>query len=180
MVSPTYKAPGCRLNKEIGSRPSIGMASICCVETESPRVASLVLSVCALAETSTVTVSVCTVRSKSMVAGWLTSSSGLLDWLPNPWAVAVILYLAGGSCGNTYWPALLASAVRVWPLALLDSVTLAPGTSAPLGSLMVPRRDVVAVWEKRERDAERMQQSIHPHGDLFTSVPSKTAFDVRL
>src|SRR5436305_4705889 len=180
MVSPTYKAPGCRLNKEMGSRPSIGMASICCVETESPRVASLVLRVCALAETSTVTVSVCTVRSKSMVAGWLTSNSALLDWLPKPCAVAVILYLAGGSCGNAYWPALLASAVRVWPLALFDRVILAAGTSAPLGSLMVPRSEVVAVWEKIGRDRERMQQSIHPHGDFFTSVPPKTSFVVRL
>jgi hypothetical protein len=38
---------------------------------------------------------------------------------------------------------------------------------------MVPRKDVVAVWEKSERDVERMQNSIHPLRESFTSVPPK-------
>src|SRR5579884_1399300 len=40
---------------------------------------------------------------------------------------------------------------------------------------MTPRRDVVAVWERTREAVERMQRSIHPHRDLFTSVPPKWA-----
>jgi hypothetical protein len=35
-------------------------------------------------------------------------------------------------------------AVSVWPLAASLKVIVAPGTTAPLGSLMIPRSDVVA------------------------------------
>jgi hypothetical protein len=38
------------------------------------------------------------------------------------------------------------------------TVIVAPGTTAPLGSLMVPRKDVVA-WPKARGPAERTQQA---------------------
>src|SRR4051812_37442105 len=84
-----------------------------------------------------------------------------------------MVYLAGGTCANTYWPSLLDSAVSFCPVEVAVRGILAPGTRAPAGSLMVPRSEVVATWEKIERDVERMQNSIHPQRDLFTSVPPK-------
>jgi hypothetical protein len=47
---------------------------------------------------------------------------------------------------NVYSPAALEVAFWVWPLAPLVSVTIAPGTTAPLGSFTTPRREVVATW----------------------------------
>jgi hypothetical protein len=37
--------------------------------------------------------------------------------------------------------------------------------------LITPRRDVIAVWDIKSEAEERMQRSIHPHRDRFTSVP---------
>jgi hypothetical protein len=52
-------------------------------------------------------------------------------------------------------------------------VTFAPGTSAPEGSLIVPRSEVVAIWLKQGATVERTQRSIHPDRDFFTAVPPK-------
>ena len=49
-------------------------------------------------------------------------------------------------------------------------VTVAPGTRAPVGSLTTPRSDVVAVWENAREAQVRMQHSIQPHRDRFTTV----------
>jgi hypothetical protein len=38
--------------------------------------------------------------------------------------------------------------VSFWPAALLSKVMVAPGTTAPLGSVTTPRSDVVAIWAK--------------------------------
>ena len=51
------------------------------------------------------------------------------------------------------------------------NVTVAFGTSAPLGSLTVPRSEVVADWPKAKLHVKRMQKSIAPRWELFTSVP---------
>src|SRR5271166_364178 len=80
-------------------------------------------------------------------------------------------YRAGGICAKTYSPALLVFALNLLSLALLTIVTFASGTSAPLGSLTVPRRDVVEVWADARMAAERMQLSIHPQCSRFTFVP---------
>jgi hypothetical protein len=50
---------------------------------------------------------------------------------------------------------------------------VAPGTRAPPGSLIVPRSEVVAVWAKTRIAEERMQKSIPPQKERFTSVPPK-------
>jgi hypothetical protein len=52
-------------------------------------------------------------------------------------------------------------------------VIFAPGTNASLGSLMTPRSEVLAVWADTREEVVRMQKSIHPHRDLFTTVPPK-------
>jgi hypothetical protein len=59
-------------------------------------------------------------------------------------------------------------------------VTLAPGTKAPDGSLIVPRSEVVAIWLSRGVAVERIQRSIHPSSDFFTAVPPKITYLVAL
>jgi len=54
------------------------------VPTELPMVASVKLSVSAEELTSTVTASAFTLRTKSMVAGWSTSSSAVRVWVAKP------------------------------------------------------------------------------------------------
>src|ERR1700739_2976010 len=53
-------------------------------------------------------------------------------------------------------------------------VTLAPGTKAPDGSLIVPRSEVVASWLNRGVAVERIHRSIHPSRDFFTLFLQKT------
>jgi hypothetical protein len=43
-----------------------------------------------------------------------------------------------------------------------------------VGSLTIPRRDVVAVWPNARVTLERVQQSTHPQRDFFTSVPPES------
>jgi hypothetical protein len=52
-------------------------------------------------------------------------------------------------------------------------VTVALGTTAPLGSFTVPRSEVVADWPKAKLQVEKMQRSIIPNGNRFTSIPPK-------
>jgi hypothetical protein len=106
-----------------------------------------------------------------MVAGWSTSSSAVLVCTPKPTPVTMMVYLAGGTCVNTYSPLPFATAVNVCPFALSVSEIFAPGTSAPLGSLTTPRSEVFAFWENTRVAAERIQKSIHPFREFFTAVP---------
>jgi hypothetical protein len=61
----------------------------------------------------------------------------------------------------------------VVPVALFVRVTFAPGTNAPLGSLMTPRSDVFADWADTREAVDRMQKSNHPQRDRFTTAPPK-------
>lgn len=54
---------------------------------------------------------------------------------------------------------------------------VAPGTNAPLGSLIVPRREVVAIWLNPAGTTERIHRSTHPQSDRFTAVPPKDLHD---
>jgi hypothetical protein len=45
-----------------------------------------------------------------------------------------------------YAPTLLVVALRIWPLASFLADTMAPGTTAPLGSVTVPESDEVSDW----------------------------------
>jgi hypothetical protein len=45
-------------------------------------------------------------------------------------------------------------ALNAWPLAASVTVMVAPGTTAPLGSRITPRSEVVAIWATA--DAARM------------------------
>jgi hypothetical protein len=65
-----------------------------------------------------------------------------------------------------------AVALNVAPFALFNSVTLASGTSAPLGSLTMPRREVDAVWADTRVAAEKIQ-SIVPQSSRLTAGSSK-------
>jgi hypothetical protein len=82
------------------------------------------------------------------VAGWFTSSSAALDCFPNPTAVTVIVYFAGGICVSEYSPLAFEVVLSICPVALSSNVTVAPDTTAPVGSVTIPRRDVVAFWAK--------------------------------
>src|SRR5580704_8421001 len=84
-----------------------------------------------------------------------------------------MVYLDGEICGNAYRPALFAAALNDLPLALSVRVTVAPGTNAPLGSLIVPRSDVVAIWPKARFTKEKAHRSTNPQSDRFTAVPPK-------
>ena len=55
-------------------------------------------------------------------------------------------YDAGESAGKVYSPSEFEVAVATWPLALFVSVILAPGITAPPGSFITPRNEVVAIW----------------------------------
>ena len=64
----------------------------------------------------------------------------------------------------------------MFPFAAFSSVTLAPGTSAPLGSFTAPRSEVDADWLKPVGVEERMHKSANPGRNRLTAVPpGKTA-----
>ena len=63
-------------------------------------------------------------------------------------ALADSVYLPGATTGNEYWPEAFVCAVSAGPAASGFSVTVVPGTTAPEGSLTMPRTDPVifVVW----------------------------------
>src|SRR6202034_813873 len=72
-------------------------------------------------------------------------------------------YLAIGKPAKRYWPAVSVRALLFNPVPWLTIVTLAPGTAAPLGSVMMP--ETVASWvcdhaptEKRATNAADSMQ----------------------
>ena len=83
------------------------------------------------------------------------------------------MYFAGGICAKVYKPEAFEVTVKVVPLVASTMLTLAPGTRAPLGSLTVPRSEVVADWPNKWVAVERIQISIHPEIDRFTADPPK-------
>jgi hypothetical protein len=62
----------------------------------------------------------------------------------------------------------LATALKVLPLAESTNVTLAPGISAPDGSLAVPRSEVLAFWLNAIAAQERMQTGNHLQWKILT------------
>src|SRR5665213_1011723 len=113
-----------------------------------PKDASVVFNVCAASVTSTTSFEPITESAKLIVAGSFTSSSADFDWLPNPGAVTTTVYFAGGICCSWYSPSPFEVVTIFCPVAGAFSVIVAPGTTAPLGSLTTPRNDVVAFCAK--------------------------------
>lgn len=98
---PTNVTPGCKLRICVGSRPSKGSDSICCVPNAFPNVASSLFTCTILPATSTTATSPLTRRVTSDVAGTFTSScrpSCLM--VANPAWRTVRLYVPGGICRN--------------------------------------------------------------------------------
>src|SRR4029077_4072487 len=138
--------------------------------TALPILASLVLTVCATSLTSTVSSLAATERAKSMVAGWLTSSSAVFACLPNPALVTVIVYLPGASCGNSYVPFWSVLRVMWEPVAALSRPTSAPASNAPEGSATVPRSEVSPVCDQRSAALPKNNAQNSSHLQQFISV----------
>jgi hypothetical protein len=87
----------------------------------------------------------------------------------NPAAVTVTVYVAGGICRNWYTPSWPEVTVRANPVCGSLSFTVAPGSTAPLGSLITPCSEVVDCAAARElsrlksseRTASLMQCRMH-------------------
>jgi len=65
-------------------------------------------------------------------------------------ALAVTSYVPGLTCKNWYSPESFVVTVLEYPVVGLFNFTVAPGMTAPFGSVTVPRNDEVAVWVKAE------------------------------
>ncbi len=61
------------------------------------------------------------------------------------------------------------------PFALSVIETFAPGTSAPFGSLMMPRSEVLAFCATAKTAVERIPTSIHPFRECLTALPPEVA-----
>jgi hypothetical protein len=110
-----------------------------------PRLASLKLIV-EDALTSTVCAVDPTVSLKLSVAGWLTSDSVCCSSFPKPAAITEIVYVAGRTLTKLYSPFFPTFCPWLTCMVVLVRVTVAPWTKAPVGSVMVPRTEVVAFW----------------------------------
>ena len=84
-------------------RVSLGRDWMVALSKALPSVASVLLSVCAESVTSTSVVG-CAPSVKSMVAGWLTSSSACLVCVPKPGAVTRDHVARGVICCSSYSP----------------------------------------------------------------------------
>src|SRR5260370_29931019 len=87
----------------------------------------------------------------------------------NPGRPATSLYLPVGSEGAVYSPALSVASVRVNPVPRLVSVTVAPGTAAPVLSVMVPSTVPVTACAATSR-GNRLATTRSPRPTLFTFV----------
>src|ERR1700761_7792928 len=84
-----------------------------------------------------------------------------------------MVYFAGGIWLNVYWPAAFDVACRTVPVVLFVNVIVAPGTTAPLGSLMDPRKDVVSVWLKADEIRENRNRRTQNACRLVTDSSRK-------
>src|SRR5215213_4376906 len=95
---------------------------------------------------------------KSARTFWLSSTSTpsrLTE--PKPWPVAVTLYLPMGRKVALYEPSSFVVIVRSCPVSTLRIATVAPGRTAPLGSLTVPCTVPVTVCAKTAAPRQRTQ-----------------------
>src|SRR5277367_3554430 len=105
-------------------------------------VASCVFTACVVAKTSTVVIPTEICITISLVVGVDTSkTSPLCLTVENPVALMIRLYVEGRTSRNWYTPLLSVCVVRVMPMSGFEMVTAAPGTEAPLRSVMVPRSE---------------------------------------
>ena len=90
-----------------------------------------------------------------------------------------MMYLAGTIRRNSYSPVDLDVVVRCAPFVWLDSVIVAPGMRAPLGSRTTPRKEVVAFWAL-PFDVERANESTNAiTPKRIVTFASKVNMDVR-
>src|ERR1039458_9093493 len=118
--------------------------------TTWPVTASSVWRFCAWESTSTLCFEVATFRPRFAVAFSLTFNVTFVRTVfSKPSSSADTVYNPGGIVVNTYRP-LLSDVVANWyPFCWSTSVTFAPGTKAPLGSVMLPLRVPKYPWPKR-------------------------------
>src|SRR3954471_22897808 len=117
-------------------------------EKAVPICASVVFTTGAVATTSTVVLAD-TFMETSKVVGVPTAS--LIPFcvvVPMLGELTVMSYVAGGTCWKEYSPRSSVFVSREVPCAGLVIFTVAPGITAPFGSITVPRNDEVAVWVK--------------------------------
>ena len=109
--------------------------------TTWPVTASSVWRLSAWDSTSTLCFDVATLRLRLAVTFSLTFNVMLVRTvLSKPSTSADTVYNPGGIEVNTYRPLLSEVAANLYPFCWSTSVTFAPGTTAPLGSVMLPLR----------------------------------------
>src|SRR5204862_1650584 len=87
----------------------------------------------------------------------------------NPDSSALTWYLPVGRLGAVYSPAESLTTVRVNPVPELVSVMVAPGMTAPVLSVTVPRMVPVTAWAASDADS-RPTAMMRPNPILFTCV----------
>ena len=131
-------------------RPFNGIFAISFVERVFPSVASLVSRMgCVSLFTTTVVPLSPTVNVALTFAVWLisTANAGTVPVL-NPAASMAKAYVPMGRNRIVYAPEAFVCAVVFTPVAVFSAVTLAPTTTAPLGSVTTPVMDPVTVCPK--------------------------------
>src|SRR3954470_16745223 len=126
----------------------MGRDCIFSAENAVPMLASVVFTTGAVAMTSTVVLDDTFIEMSRVVGVPTAKVTPFCVIDPMLGAAAVTSYVAGGTCWNWYSPFASVLVSRDVPWAGFLIVTVAPGTTAPLGSITVPRRDEVAVWVK--------------------------------
>src|ERR1700730_13558093 len=132
-----------------------GRSFTCLSPNVFPSDASTVLIDAASASTLTVAPTEPTSSEQSSVAGVFTSNvTELLRYVENPAFSTLTTYLPGAIWRNWYSPRLSETILRRDPFDSSVSETTASLTTAPVVSLIVPRREVVA-WPQRAAQLKR-------------------------
>src|SRR4029077_2980333 len=125
--------------KVLTSRPMLGRLSMAIAVTVLPTVAFMVCSSTPVAWTSTTTFAPPTCRDKLRVTAAPTFTSCLSALVvANPDLLMEILYVPGLTSTKTYLPSLLVVVFRPILVEVSVTTTVAPGTTAPDGSVIVP------------------------------------------
>src|ERR1043166_9636277 len=131
--------PGVSIARSIQRRDATGKSWICCVDTDVDTSDFVVSTI----GDSPVTVTASAMRAglsvKLMTASWsmMRTMSGRVS-AANPDKSVETVYVPGGSAGMRKSPVPWLTAERVSPVAMFLAVTVTPGSTAPVWSLMVP------------------------------------------
>src|SRR5688572_10165805 len=165
--------PGASRTRSAGLRPFKGSSSLRFESTVVFRVGDR-LSTCRVAA-STVTVSdTLPISSATSTRIFSLAWSRMFrrSFFLKPGCSTVKLYEPTGSSENTYPPLSSVNEVRVWPVAMLVILTLAPGITADCESVIVPNRDAVSrTWPKMIVGRKRKNPRRQDRGCIFLALP---------